>query len=30
MSGQRKVALVVGAQGIIGRNLATHLASLEN
>ncbi|WP_164015528.1 SDR family oxidoreductase [Pyxidicoccus trucidator] len=28
MSTQRKVALVVGAQGVIGRNLVTHLAAL--
>lgn len=28
MSTQNKVALIVGAQGVIGRNLADHLASL--
>ncbi|WP_211230292.1 NAD-dependent epimerase/dehydratase family protein [Inquilinus limosus] len=26
----RKVALVVGAQGVIGRNLVQHLATLED
>jgi nucleoside-diphosphate-sugar epimerase len=30
MSNQRKVALIVGARGIIGGNLANHLASLED
>jgi len=28
MSAQNKVALVVGAQGVIGRNLMQHLATL--
>jgi len=30
MSTDRKVALVVGAQGVIGRNLVGHLATLED
>lgn len=30
MSMDRKVALVVGAQGVVGRNLADHLATLED
>ena len=30
MSNTLKIALVVGAQGIIGRNLADHLATLDN
>lgn len=30
MSTQNKVALVVGAQGVIGRNLVDHLATLED
>ena len=30
MSNQRKVALIVGARGIIGGNLANHLATLED
>jgi len=30
MTSDQKVALVVGAQGVIGRNLAHHLASLGN
>src|SRR5688572_6069934 len=30
MSPHRKVALVVGAQGVIGRNLADHLATLDD
>jgi nucleoside-diphosphate-sugar epimerase len=30
MSTDKKVALIVGAQGVIGRNLAAHLARLED
>jgi nucleoside-diphosphate-sugar epimerase len=30
MNGQRKVALIAGAHGVIGRNLAAHLNSLED
>src|SRR5437868_3948704 len=30
MSSQRKVALVAGANGVIGRNLVDHLATLDD
>ena len=30
MTAQHKVALVVGAQGVIGRNLIDHLATLDD